>query len=584
MRFTRSRVVPVLLLALAGAGVVALQSPASAAVSTTTITAPLDGAHYFVDDTNSDPIETVTVTGTSDGTTGDTLDIRCFRVAESQGWEDGPFAVPVQADGTFSVEMPITSAKATCRLRAVPDSFASGDSLAGFTGPTITTEYLTSTKVASGPNAGMTYDFDAVYQGSKAWSEFFSAGRGGLYNDQLSYPGGVSSQTFWAAAAALPHRYGAYTSAVHIDGKNAFSPYTAQSALNFVDRPGAPALTYSAHRDVDTGILTIHETDPYVVCPSTTQYPPPSDDCPEFVSAGVRLERTYTLHDGDRQVYVRDVWRSTDGKVHSIAPVYLDDVASYYDDVANEVSKVGLKLGAGAFFTYPGSPTTYPAPTPLAKSLLIRDNNTAPDGDLYVPRGAATFDFPNTVEWEQNSVINLQASSFSVPADGSRLIRQSFVIGTTDAEVLAKARANQSRITPYRPDAWIKTPGAAFTGNDVYNTTGAGQSVYGTAVAIAIQNDGTRTDSFRIKGASSIDGFRVKYLAGGTGNYDITYAVTHGTYVKHNLGPGSRHYLRLVIRVPSANGQNAWFPISVTSLGNTYRKDVVRTFVALPVP
>jgi hypothetical protein len=585
MTFSRARVAPVLLLALAGAGVVALQSPAEAAITTTTITSPVDGSKYLIDDTNSDPIPTVTLTGTSDGTTGDLVDIRCFGVSGSRDYAPGPSAVPVQADGSFSVEMPINSAYAACRLRAVPDSLGSGDSLAAFSGPTITTEYALSSKVASGPNAGMTYDLNVLYQGSKAFNQFYSAGRGGLYGDRLSYAGGTSGNYLWAGAAALPARSGAIQSAVRIDGKDAFSPNTAQEVMGFVDRAGAPALTYDAQRDAGTGVVTVHEIDPYVVCPAPTVYPPPSEDCQQFETAGVQLERTYTTSDEDRQVHVRDVWRSTDGKAHSISAVYLENVNGY-DYVTGDVTQVGLKFRwSGSFDQYPGSPTTYAGPTQLPNSVLVRESNTAPDGDLYVPRGAVSFDFPAKVEWEQNGVVNLQAKTFKVPAGGSLLMRQSFVIGSTDAEVLAKAKANQTRINPYRPDAWIKPSGGTFKGNNIYSTSGAGQTVGGTTTyVIAVQNDGTRTDSFRIRGGASMHGFAVKYLAGGTGNTSITYAVTHGTYALRYLVPGERRYLRLVVTLPStANGQVATFPISETSLGNTYVKDVVKAVLQMAI-
>ncbi|RNL77678.1 hypothetical protein [Nocardioides marmorisolisilvae] len=583
MRFTRARVIPVLMIALTGAGVVALQSPASADVSTTTITSPLDGAHYLVDDAHSDPVETVTVTGTSDGTTGDTVDIRCFGVAGSRDWNGGAFAVPVQVDGTFSAEMPITAAKASCRLRAVPDSFTDGASLAAFSGPTITTEYLTSTKVASGPHAGMTYDFDAVFQGSKAWNEFHSVGRGGLFGSQLSYPGGISSNYLWSGAAAgLPHRSGAVRSAVRIDGKDAFSPYTAQAALNFVDRPGAPALTYSAQRDA-SGVVTIRETDPYVLCSSVTTYPPDPGACPEFKTAGVQLERTYTTADSDRQVRVRDVWRSTDGKAHSISGIYVENVNTV-DAQSGESTVVGMKLGHGGYFTDPDPQITLTAPWPLANSAELRESNTAPDGDLYVPRGAVTFGFPTGVQWEQNGLINLVAASIRVPGGDYRLIRQSFVIGTTDAEVLAKAKVNQSLITPYRPDAWIRPAGGTYQGNNVFNTTGAGQTVAGKRTfLIVIQNDGSGSDRIRIRGAAHVNGFGATYLKGATGHTSITYAVTHSDYVV-NLAPRSFSYLRLVVRPPSsAHGQGATFPFTLMSLNNAYRRDVVAAQVQMPI-
>lgn len=49
-----------------------------------------------------------------------------------------------------------------------------------------------------------------------------------------------------------------------------------------------------------------------------------------------------------------------------------------------------------------------------------------------LPQGAITFEF--------------RTVTFKVPPGGSRTTRQSFVIGTTDAGVLAKSKANEDRL------------------------------------------------------------------------------------------------------------------------------------------
>lgn len=578
MKVTRARIVPVLLLALAGVGVIAVQSPAHAVgVTTTTITTPADDNSYFLADTG--PFPTFNVAGTSDGTTGDQVDIRCYTIGSSD-WTMS-YTADVQANGSFARTVPINGPYGTCKLLAVPHNYPLGASLTGFTGHLVTTEYQW-TKY---------HDYSVAYQGSKALFDITSATSGGYWDSRLNYPDGSSSNYLWdSRAAALPAEKSESRSRIQIDGRNAYGPFSASDQHLGGAIPGAPKLTLSSiSRDNATGLTRFTEKNPLVRCPVGTAYPATPANCSKFFTTGIRLERSYVVADGGRQVHVTDVWRSTDGRSHTISARYVEEVHGY-DYVAGSDTDVALKLPwlggtQGVMFHTFSGPASYTGPTQLANTIYLRDSNTAPDGDTTLPRGALTFDFPATVQRTAYDTFNLNAKSFTVPAGGSRKIRQSFVMDTTDAEVLAKAKSNRTRINPYRADAQIKRSGAAsFKGNNVYNSTGAGQEACcGKSFLIAIQNDGSRTDSFRIKGASSMNGFGVKYLAGTTGNTNITYAVTHGTYVKHYLAPGARSYIRLVLTLPSPDGQSARFPITATSLGNTFVKDVVRAYVQMGI-
>jgi hypothetical protein len=91
----------------------------------------------------------------------------------------------------------------------------------------------------------------------------------------------------------------------------------------------------------------------------------------------------------------------------------------------------------------------------------------------------------------------------------------------------------------YRGDAMIKLPtDLAYTGDDVYNTTGLGQmrtakGKLGSSVSFSyrVQNEGTGSDSYTLSGCGDSAGFAVTYSAGTT---DITADVRAGTY---SLGP-----------------------------------------------
>ncbi len=107
----------------------------------------------------------------------------------------------------------------------------------------------------------------------------------------------------------------------------------------------------------------------------------------------------------------------------------------------------------------------------------------------------------------------------------------------------------------HRPDAQIRLSSqTAFAGNNVYNTTGAGQTRSATSgpgqrrtFVVRLQNDGNATDGFTVRGCSATSGFSVRYLAGTNGTTVITPAVTAGTYTVGNVAPGGTAALRVEV-------------------------------------
>ena len=140
----------------------------------------------------------------------------------------------------------------------------------------------------------------------------------------------------------------------------------------------------------------------------------------------------------------------------------------------------------------------------------------------------------------------LNYDAITVPAGGGTQVRQAFVIGTTEAEIAAKAAAQRDQIDPYRPDALIRrhhTKG--FAGDQVYNTSGAQQTAKGhtrrhhhtVTFDVQVQNDGTTTDTLLLQGHRPGRGFTVHYYAGTHGHTNITQAVRRGSYQLHRPGP-----------------------------------------------
>jgi hypothetical protein len=112
----------------------------------------------------------------------------------------------------------------------------------------------------------------------------------------------------------------------------------------------------------------------------------------------------------------------------------------------------------------------------------------------------------------------------------------------------------------YRPDMQIRLASeTAFVGNNVYNTTGSGQT---KAVSSArgerrsfvarVQNDGSTADGFTFRGCTATNGFTVRYFSGATGTTEITSAVVNGTYTVTGVAPGATKAIRLEVTTGSA--------------------------------
>jgi len=582
------------LLAAAATTAVVQSAPASAAgILSSNITSPANGTRYLITDVA--PATTATVSGTTTGgSAGDLVDVRCY---ENPGqWDSfgAAVGVPIDGAGKFSVAMPTDMPYGTCILRAVPHGYSATGSLAGYTGPKVSTEYNTSTKVASGPNAGIVVDYTAEFAGQHAMNKLHSATSSGLSDARLVYPDGSSSDYLWGPSGALPVdlSFSTTRAPLRVDGNNAYGPFTASHLFpNSADTPGLPALTHSATRNATSGVITIHEIDPVVTCPAGAPYPPTAASCPKYTSAGVRIERTVVIDDGGLQVHISDVWRSTDGKAHTLSLHHWERVEGYDKSSGSSApTSVGLKLPwlSTAYKAFSGA-TSFSGPTKVPASVFVREEMAAPDGNKDHPRGALTFDVaPTTVNRGDYKSLDFWTEGLTVPAGGTRLVRRDYVIGSTQSTVDAKAAASRSRLNPYRPDGSIHQSGySSYLGNNVYSTVGTGQTTTATkhrgttaVFYLKVQNDGTAPDTFKLKGPGGSTAFGVHYLSGSSGSWDITKAVTAGTY-KMSLAPGATKVIRLVVTVRSAasiGSLKSWL-ITATSSHDGNRRDAVKARV-----
>jgi hypothetical protein len=140
----------------------------------------------------------------------------------------------------------------------------------------------------------------------------------------------------------------------------------------------------------------------------------------------------------------------------------------------------------------------------------------------------------------------------------------------------------------FRPDARVRlSTVTALTGNNVYNATGANQTVNTTAgrrvmrtFVVNVQNDGTGTDSFILRGPGNSAGFSVAYFAGTT---NITTAVVAGTYRQNGVPAGGTRAIRMRVTVASgaAIGAVKSSLVTATSANSGTVADTIRTIVTV---
>ncbi len=136
----------------------------------------------------------------------------------------------------------------------------------------------------------------------------------------------------------------------------------------------------------------------------------------------------------------------------------------------------------------------------------------------------------------------------------------------------------------HQPDAQIATTGA-FVGNNVYNATGASQTLSLTVhrsstgtFKLKFANDGFALNSFSIKGPGSAGGFTATYLAGTT---DVTAQVVAGTY-SVGVARGGAATLTLKIKVGAGvtvGTSRSWVVTQTFSGGGATIRDAVKAVV-----
>jgi hypothetical protein len=312
-----------LLVLLAATVALAGAAPAMATVTTATVTTPSDPT-FLQYDVDGGASQTFDVEGTSDGTTGDAVDVICTDTNTILAT-----AVPVDVDGSFSAPgLDVTRCPAWLnRILAVPTGQTDGFDL--FTGPLLGVGSTQRSLIDGAPSGDALYDYEDKAVTAGAVNDYLSASGFGFADSWLFDADGASGHGLWANAATLQvgGRDGhAGRSEITVDGHDAYTPRGVVDLNSDLAGP-VPQMSVTDDFDPATGAVTIHETDPLVFCgDGSGGIVEPTDDarpyCPEYLPAPAVLERTITEARGGRDTTIADAFTATDGATHTLALSY----------------------------------------------------------------------------------------------------------------------------------------------------------------------------------------------------------------------------------------------------------------------
>ena len=452
---------------------------------------------------------TVRVTGTTNGTAGDLLDIVCFYGSPSHlSILAGSLAVG--QGGTFDTgNVPLRAiAGHACRLRAIPRGGGAADDTSSFAAQRIAvSEADLPVALASGPNAGTPFNFyvNAVtFTSFATWSAVGTPSRslatispyacGGPNAAPIDAAFNVADNfAIDCAGSLLSDDLGIWggRSEVQVDGRNAYDPAAAASL--FPNLSGLPTtLTASVRFDPTSGLLSSTSNEPFVFCNGPNAEIPTSSTCPSFVGAGVNLQRTVTTSDGGRVMTMTDTWSSSDGAAHAVDLLYDDvvGVAGFADG-----SRGWQFPGQIGFSQYAGG-ASVPGASAAPGSILVRTNVNAADGDPGEAFGAISFGTaPTGFRFASNSELE-EHHDLVLPAGGTASLTYVYSIGYTSADASALALAGQDRLQPLAlaitsvaNSSTASAPAATLTGTA---TAGSGiKSLVVAGQAVPVGADGS---------------------------------------------------------------------------------------------
>jgi hypothetical protein len=359
---------------------------------------------------------TATTTG---GTTGDQVDIDCYRGTNRTILLAG---VSVTAN-QVAADIPESALDAfACRLAVVPAGVNPSD-LTPFTGPIIGGGDITVSKISGGANDQVPYDFSIAQAQEKGFVDYNSLGDCGLCDMALVSPTAVKGPELFFDNARLDssthnNGSGGMRPGILVDGKTAYASWNADQKN--ATGPGVPPITLTHSVDPASGDMTYEEDQNLVACS-------PSDvTCTSFVPTMLRYQRMVIQdHDG-RSVRIIDTIRNTDsGASHDF-----DFDFEEFQDSGNN----GYRFpGESAYAHHVGGDSITTGFRPISTIGLIYDTGFSPGVDN--PLGTLTVSpQPTRALFNTPDEFWLNFTGTIAPG-GSQTINQTFSMGETQAEV-----------------------------------------------------------------------------------------------------------------------------------------------------
>ena len=441
----------------------ALAPPAQAAITTSTITSPADNSTQLV--TGVGPTfapATTTFSGTSNGTTGDMIQIRAYRGSAPLSHNQVGSDTAVAADGTWSTSIPNDQNSqgepyGGVTLYAVPPlAPAAVPNSADFQPTRVTGERQVTTV-----DSGTPVNFWFFHSGSQGFFDAYGIASCSVC-DTAVYDNATRTRGnyLWYSAGLYPteNRYGAPRGYLRVDGRNVVFPSGANNT-NLAGNSGLEPISVTFTNGAEPSVTDV---EPALRCTNATPFPPTSNtDCGTLTETGVRDTMTIqSANEGRRQI-VTHRFASTDGAAHDVDAHMSADVK---DASAGNGQYQMQWLPDG--FIQPSAKDKFPAP-PGPGTVLFRQNKNVPNGSMEFPIGAMTMSpAPQFIEFENDA----PAQEFIMPyratvSPGRDLVlTQQFDTEPSLALAQAAGAAARARLAP--PAVPIQQP-PAVTSPDV---------------------------------------------------------------------------------------------------------------------
>ncbi len=463
----------VLVMAVA-AGWLVGAAPAWGAASETNVqvTSPT-GTYLLADEATG--ANTITVTGTSNGTAGEKVNIACYAGNSSKTLTE---KVEIQPGGGFSTTATLKNiAYEACVLRAVPEADKGAHppgTPSPFSGPTLVIGERSNYTVAGGPNNGQLRDY-YIY-GAQLLGAFDYDSLGGCaIDDSYVYdPVTFASQTLDYCNAFFNWENGypkaelgvaqATRPELQVDGVNAYLAGNADSLYPTSQQaPGFPAVSYSYSLDPTTGNLTIEDSEPAVACsPTPETFPPTASSCSSFVATGVQAHMSIAQGQNGRVSAVTQSFSSSDGRTHQLDMLEENDFRHEKHD-----GELNLPWLGEGFKEYTTVSEELTGTTGGPGSFFVKGSASVPDGGEESAQGAVTFSNPPERETVVATTNGAQDYSWlelhytrTVPASGSTSLGFTYSNAFLLGEIEGYASAAQAS---YLPTVAIAAPANGST-------------------------------------------------------------------------------------------------------------------------